>query len=288
MHATEHGIGFGGGQVSPPGFSHLLRAGTVNEMCLSCHQGGDGKADTPPDIMGPATYESSTLKRAAGSFQAAVGVTTPNGHALGLRNEQAPGGTWASGAEGMTCLTCHAPHGNSNYRNLVLRPGNATSDCVVTDVTEDVVTPTAKHYSVTNLHYTGQGLGGWCQGCHTKYHGQPGDPNLGGGIGGDTPGSSSYWFRHPTEGVTMAQGVTNLHLDPAYWFTGAQSRVPVVSPSKVVPGTAATSDNQPFCGTCHKAHGSPHRAASIWDDPSSPALEEGTDPTQTCQACHYK
>jgi predicted CXXCH cytochrome family protein len=86
----------------------------------------------------------------------------------------------------------------------------------------------------------------------------------------------------------MAQGVTNQHVDPNYWFTGVQSRVPVVSASKTVPGPAATSDNQPFCGTCHKAHGSTHRAALIWDDPTSPALEDGTSATQTCQACHYK
>jgi len=85
----------------------------------------------------------------------------------------------------------------------------------------------------------------------------------------------------------MAQGASNGHLDASFWFTLAQSFVPVVSSSETIPGGAATSDNQPFCGSCHKAHGSTHRAGLIWDDPTTSALEDGSSAMQTCQACHY-
>jgi hypothetical protein len=107
-------------------------------------------------------------------------------------------------------------------------------------------------------------------------------------MGGDAPKSGTAWFRHPTQGVTMAQGVTNRHVDPDYWFAAALSRVPVVSPSGVTPGSARNSDNEVFCGSCHKAHGSPHRAGLIWDDPATSALEDGTSATQLCQGCHHE
>jgi len=288
MHASRRGIGYGGGLPGPTGYPKLLRASTASELCLTCHDGGSGTGDSAPDVMSAAPYETASLKRASGAFQAAVGASTDNGHDLGMASQTAPGGTWSSGT-GMSCASCHDPHGNAYYRNLVPFPGNAPTQRPVTAVTQAVLTPTATQYSVGNLRYTSStnGLAAWCQGCHTNFHGQPGDANMGGAAGGDVPGSSSYWFRHPTMGITMAQGVTNLHIDSSYWFTGALSRVPAVSPSGVIPGSSGSSDNEVFCGSCHKAHGSAHPSGMIWDDPSTSALEDGALERQTCQTCHY-
>lgn len=110
---------------------------------------------------------------------------------------------------------------------------------------------------------------------------------MGGSLTGDT-NTGSPWLRHPTRDVTMARGVTNKHVDGSHWFSSLTSRVPVVSPSGVVPGTSGTSDNQVFCGSCHKAHGSEHRAGLIYDDESTAAAEDGTALMQTCQQCHYQ
>ncbi|MFQ6098460.1 MAG: hypothetical protein ACE5O2_12110 [Armatimonadota bacterium] len=289
MHASQRGIGYGGSVLNPPGYPSLLRAATPSELCLTCHDGGGGTGDSAPDVMTAASYETADVKRPAGAFQAPVAVATQNGHDLGVPDEVAPGGTWSSGAQGMSCATCHDPHGNGNYRNLVPRPGTASADLQVTAISESVQTPTSAQYSVANVGYTDSdnGLAEWCRGCHTDFHGPAGDSRLGGSSSGDPAGSDSFWFRHPTRDVTMAEGAANGHIDGDYWFTAAASRVPVVSPSGVIPGTPGSSDNEVFCGSCHKAHGSGHRSALIWDDPSTGAIEDGASATQTCEMCHY-
>jgi hypothetical protein len=152
------------------------------------------------------------------------------------------------------------------------------------------------HYAVDNILYrqtqvggTDFGLSEWCSGCHGDYHGIGGSGNMGGSTTGDA-NAGSPWLRHPVRGVTMAQGVTNKHIDPGHWFDTAsvKSRIPVVSASGVVPGTSAGSDNQVFCGSCHKAHGSNHRAGLIYDDDATVVPEDGNSMIQTCQQCHYE
>ncbi|MEW6200728.1 MAG: cytochrome c3 family protein, partial [bacterium] len=122
---------------------------------------------------------------------------------------------------------------------------------------------------------------------------------------------TDQWLRHPARDVTMAEGCTNQSIDNANgacdatlgrWFNTAVvlSWVPVVSQTcgvactpgggAAIPGTEAASDNEPFCGTCHKAHGSNRDAGVIWDDPTTAAYEDGSTSTMTnlCQNCHYK
>jgi hypothetical protein len=165
-----------------------------------------------------------------------------------------------------------------------------------TAVQQKFGTPMLSHYAVDNILYrqtqvgtTDFGLSEWCSGCHGDYHGGGGLGNMGGSTAGD-PNAGSPWLRHPTRGVSMAQGVTNKRIDPGHWFdtTSVKSRVPVVSPSGVVPGSSAGSDNQVFCGSCHKAHGSNHWAGLIYDNETTSVPEDGASLMQTCQQCHYQ
>lgn len=306
------------GGASPP-FKRLLLFDTINGLCLSCHDGqGDGAA-TAPDVMDGVGYG---IVRAAGRFFT-VGVVNGNGHNLGdtVDTPETPQGNaapyvWTTdGTTGMVCTECHNPHGNSSYRNLVLRPGAFDSDLAVTDVSETALTPTSTQYDISNIRYTGSqyGLSRWCRACHTNFHcadtaGATCNPytNLGGDADGDDGAvTTDQWLRHPTRDVTMAEACANAHVDSAdsacddatvgNWWT-ISSNVPVVSPTSTVPGTEAGSDNEPFCGTCHKAHGAPQpppatRVSSLlWDDPATVDDEDGTTGIMEdlCQNCHYK
>lgn len=266
-------------------FPRLLRQ-SESQLCLVCH---DGRTDAP-DVFGS---NAGTNVRAAGALNR-VGESGPyaeaNGHSLGSTNA-APGGTWTGNqAGGLQCKHCHDIHGNAYYRNLTPNPGTAKGKFVTyltgttysgTAAVQQLATsPIATHYSVSNIRYrqtkvgsTDFGISQWCSGCHGDF--------LPAGGSGSPPAD------HSTDGVTMAQAVVNGNVDPNHWFSALASRVPVVSPSGAVPGTSGTSDNQVFCGTCHKAHGSTNPKGLIYDDETTAAPEDGTSQMQTCQQCHY-
>jgi hypothetical protein len=264
-------------------FPRLLRQ-AASQLCLSCH---DGRTNTP-DVLGA---HHSAHVRAAGALNR-VGDTGPyaegHGHTLGSTGA-APGGTWTGNqaGDGLQCKHCHEIHGNPYYRNLTPNPGTATEKFVTyltgptysgtAAVQQLASTPLTAHYAVDNIRYrqtkvgiTDFGLTEWCAGCHPDYQWSPPSP----------PKS------HHSTGVTMAQGVTDGAVDPAFWFSPLQSRAPVVSASGAVPGTAGTSDNQMFCGSCHKAHGSANARSLIFDNSGTAALEDGTTMNDTCQQCH--
>ncbi len=108
---------------------------------------------------------------------------------------------------------------------------------------------------------------------------------MGGSPSGDT-GPGNEWLRHPTRDVTMSDGYRNGHLGGDGWFSGLVSRVAVVSPTEV-PGSSADSDNEAFCGSCHKAHGSSHKYLLIYDDSETLPHEDGQRMSETCTQCHY-
>ena len=299
MHYSE------GGQpvTTPSGESYagpsayLIRADSINMLCLSCHDSGTGETNSAPDVIGVASYESPVLKRAGGFFRKPMGIAYHTGHSLGVLNETAPGSnppvTFPSG---LTCVSCHDPHGNSNYRSLKTSVGNETHLKVSyingvysrqSSIFQNTLRPTSLRYSAGNIRYTRDdkedGLSHWCQGCHTDIHGPLGNFNKGRPLD-NYSGSSEFY--HPILGVTMSQAMMDKIINVSGWFNRYESRVPVISPSNQIPGTRSNSDNQVGCMTCHKAHGSNNKAGLIYDNPQTAALEDGTSLNQTCQQCH--
>ena len=273
-------------------FPKLLK-NSSSQLCLACH---DGKTDAP-DVLGSNT---GTYVQAAGQLNVNGDGNEGTGHTISS-TAAPPGGSWTN--PGLQCTHCHDKHGNGYYRNLLPNPGAATGK-TVTYMTGSAYTgtaaiqqlassPMATHYAASNILYrqtqianSDFGLSEWCGGCHGDYHGGGGAFNIGGSPTGDT--GASPWLRHPTRDVTMAEGVTNRHADSTHWFSSLLSRIPVVSPSGTIPGTASSSDNEVFCGSCHKAHGSPNRKGLIFDNETTAATEDGTALNQTCQQCHYQ
>ncbi|MFH0926415.1 MAG: cytochrome c3 family protein [bacterium] len=263
-----------------------LLVNSINDTCLICHDGPDctGEDDAPPDIVGNLNGGSFYI-RAAGQLEEVNSLSgNPNGHDLGGEPGFIPGSKDSSQKMQIACSSCHNPHGSNNYRNLVANPGNNNDIQPVTGVKEDVASPTSKQYDVRNIHYlnSSNGLSQWCKGCHPLFHENV--CGIGACDNGDTPDDGDEWIRHPIGGVTMSEGVSNGHLDDKYWFSTIKSRVPVVSPSNNIPN----NDNEVFCGSCHKAHGSGHKYGLIYDNPATETPEDGERLLQTCQQCHYK
>ncbi|HEX2835258.1 MAG TPA: cytochrome c3 family protein [Thermoanaerobaculia bacterium] len=230
QHNSSGGVPMRTDSVAAPA-AMLLRRGTAQELCLSCHAGANASA---PDVIAPVTYVSES---AAGAFPASHEPSSMAHDLLSATPVIPPGGTVAMVLQ---CTTCHDPHGNQNYRNL--RPDPTRSGLPgVTVVSHQGVTANgsnpAQVYVRDNVIYK-SGVSAWCATCH-------GAPVP----GSDHPDDTAIW------GATLA--------DYTLWSSSTLPHVPVHSPSdNVVPSV----DDRVICISCHKAHGSDHPAAMIYAD----------------------
>ena len=192
-----HGFIINPGAGGP--FEHLLRD-EVNNLCLSCHDGG-GFA---PDVLG-AAGAAGTVR--LGGYLNRLGVEglAATGHTLDSL-EEAPGSdpVWKpedeNGAgKGLNCINCHHQHGYGRWVQLVPQPEDEPGQPRVpselwsrtttrpsrrNDLTKDVYERAAGSYDESDVDWnepdpTNSKIGTWCMGCHTNFHGQVGDANNG-------------------------------------------------------------------------------------------------------------
>jgi predicted CXXCH cytochrome family protein len=206
---------------SPDPAQHLLRGADEVSLCLACHDGANPRA---PDVLAPVGYVANP---AGGAFSSRGGEDTGTAHdLLPPTPVLVPSG---DALMVLTCSSCHDPHGNGNYRNLRNRPGGqaGTGTPVVVDQTKiaNGSNPT-EVYPESNLKYR-SGVSQWCLDCHTQIDVTHSHPY-------DRPISGSFFASYTT------------------WSSVVGVRVPVQSPTDpAVPST----DDQVFCLSCHKAHG---------------------------------
>jgi hypothetical protein len=293
MHASKDGTLYNGGA----GFAGLLKGGTVNQLCMACHDGTDpvapdvvatGTAAAPNDTLGIAY--ASKYKNCGGFFQSDYSTLASNfGHNLGGGAVTAVQGTWASSATGMKCTDCHGPHGTANYRNLVLKPGTAVADVTVRGgvsgtqevyLKENIVVPattpdTATHYDTDAVSFNDpNNLVSWCLGCHTNIttgEKHPQDAAIG---AGDSDGA--HWLSGTGAGFGTDIGDAGRGI-PRVRFaqTGTSydtARVPSASTNKV------------FCLSCHKGHGSKYDSTIVWPH----FTRDAADRPAACNQCHNK
>ncbi len=236
------------------------------------------------------------------------------------------------------CLYCHDQHGNSNFRNLRYDPGTPENDnrndpdrVVITfaydpvsdpdDNTKDVNywgpgadTPVGNKFTRTNVRFRRapldtdlpvRGISAFCGKCHMDFWGESGDANVGGSISGglgagdDNSASDSPWVRHPVDDISIGLANSNLHADLSNWSgIAATAKARHIDPTD----TGDFGEDQPFCLSCHYAHGggNPNFAGVSEYDHSNLAMKDSTglvniDPSydtasgrirNVCQQCH--
>lgn len=225
--------------------AYLLRAADEISLCLACHDGSNLRA---PDVLAPVGYVANP---SSGSFPSRDGSGTGKGHRLVRSSPQrVPLG---SKDLILTCASCHAPHGNANYRNLRTRPGGGTGADLVITVDQvkraDGANP-AEVYGLANLTHRA-GMNAWCIDCHDRAPAEHGEHPVDRTIYGSTRASYAQWLA----------------------LTGP--RLPVENPTDpVVPST----DDRLSCVTCHYAHG----------DASSELRAPPSGSGDLCSQCHVQ
>jgi hypothetical protein len=289
MHASkQHAAGAGDTTYTYPyagtPTAKLLRAETVNNVCLGCHDGQtaipDVFCDNSASAMTPNGRRAGALNAATNAF--GINNVAPyaeeDGHSL--FSEDLPpgnvGGTGAIGsnaaligAEGLECTSCHGAHGNKYYRNMngyrnATPPSYIPAQWQGIEVsyqiggtpmdTAWVYEALPHNYDDANINYqepdqTRSAYGEWCGVCHGNFHGAPGSTNI---------GPSGAEVRHPTAGVDMDSSTTAKWANPT-----TTNRLKVMSAAGhwTVSGSGTPRPNlaseqfTPSCFTCHKSHG---------------------------------
>ncbi len=285
QHSSEQGQQLPGGP-----YTYLLLKNSINELCLSCH---DGSNPTAPDVLTPVDmYNTTESKESGAGWFAPAGENNIHGHSLGL-SLLTPLQNSAKITE-LNCASCHAVHGNGNYRNLLYDPAGRGDSIALIDGM-DIFTehppdkpPTSSGaviaYNRGNIGYKAK-YSRWCAACHDL-------------LNSNNPSTPPAHFNgHPVD-VALNEFFSDLHADPGHWTGGLGDgfintpgatdgilRVPFESAlaTDFASSKLPQNSDRVFCGSCHKAHGGENQKSVLW-----PFREGGNNFVAGCQQCHNK
>ncbi|GAB4341896.1 MAG: cytochrome c [Candidatus Abyssubacteria bacterium] len=289
-HFSQHGRPPAGAEPGGP-FEKLLLFSSPTKLCLSCHDGSDVDA---PDVLEPVTTSYAPDQFSGGGYFQYSGETpSPNGHDLGVFPAEVPFSGMAPLS--LQCTSCHNPHGNAYYRNLIPEPGvgagtalahnnpSQPTDNVFEQIHPDGANP-SEAYRTSNIAYRAE-MSEWCAECHDRLL-----PNQ--------PGTLPAHFQAHPSGVAIGYGA-GVHVDERHWLGGTGAgfgevigdglpgipRVRFQTPSATSFESArlVSAYNEVFCATCHFAHGGPYAAGATWPYKSPTQKADAYAP---CQQCH--
>jgi len=266
---------------------NLLKYSDPLDLCLSCHDGVAGV----PDVVNADV--NGLTERSAGFFDE-PGLVSAHSHDLGRNLPSGGSGIcsrchWGAPEDHkVTCIDCHAAHGNGNPRNLQWAsdpegtpPLGLFNPAGMSGLPKYERANTA--YGTAN-DVTLREPTNICLDCHHVFSGATYTDSNGDGI----------HERHPTYDSersspnSISQGTVRGTTNPAHWeagtgsgFTGTQ-RVPFVTSGALDYASASVVDattNGVFCLSCHKAHGSANAFSLVWDI-------NGQVDRKGCDQCH--
>ncbi|NMM35812.1 MAG: cytochrome c3 family protein [Phycicoccus sp.] len=255
-------------------------------LCLTCHGAtGTGASSDVVDGLGyPTAARGATAGalRGGGFSFALINSATPGGQSNSYSNvagtipvlgagvgtssahtvDGTTGTAWGNGAIsttvntgkaiGLTCGSCHDPHGNGTYRILKNIPMD--SGGTSTPIADSAV---AKVYTTTNYWKVEDttapafiaNVSAWCTTCHTRY--------LSGGDGATPSGDALFTYRHKSNDVAQGKAsCIQCHVSHGSnaAMAGVQSAASTNNPGDTVPTGSSKLlriDNRGTCQMCH-------------------------------------
>jgi hypothetical protein len=309
MHNSQNGAPVDPGH--PEGNPWLLINATPSDVCLSCHSTGSRGVFAvsplaPNNQHGGGDFCFLTEDNINDGYG---GGTNPipgskSGHSIVAPSKgviadpvltHSPGGTFSSDMLG--CSSCHAPHGNTNFR-LLNGVGAVQDDVFVfTNPAPSAVGIALSSSAVeSNTNHTAyhSGMSDWCANCHGDFH------NLGQGV-----------LKH-VNGVPVGGTISNNYdhyNGTTHYLSGTHTTaylkdVPFEDAATTVSGTTGpTAGSTVMCLSCHRPHATSSPDAGRWDFNVTFLSEDGVasgsyaipDPYASpgvqrslCNKCHVK
>ncbi|MCL5959777.1 MAG: hypothetical protein M1358_10795, partial [Chloroflexi bacterium] len=292
-NAGPHG-NYGGGTSTPDGCAgchrahtatgpYLLAAASPDALCEICH-GATGNTDVFDGLL--TNLSNRTLN--GGGFRYMGGTTTSHTASVTSKHDVAGvSGTtvtaWGSNPDGagsqgqLECVSCHNPHGSSNYRILndsgtwAATPSAGVltfqSSQVVTISAGSLTEPTGygrygpgSWDALSNTYYT-KGINDFCSTCHEMYLTKAGSAT--------NPSSESAYYYYPGKQDT-GSGATYRYRHQVSVSSGADENNKYKMLRFAATNSSAEIRDSMTCLTCHFAHGT-SATAETYSAAASPA-----------------
>jgi predicted CXXCH cytochrome family protein len=317
-NAGPHG-NFGGGASTPDGCAgchrahtaigpYVLAAESPDALCELCH-GSTGNTDVFDGIL-----TSNNAQLNGGGF-VRMGGTTQSGSAVQSKHDiEGLGGTtmtaWGSGSSGLgaegrlECVSCHNPHGSTNYRILNDSGKWVNNSKILSFAQNQVLTNTSGNFAepsndskyapgswdaLSNTYYQ-NGINAFCSSCHQQYAANGGAysrPSNTTAV--NSAGEPYYWYGPATQDIDDGEGdLVRYRHSTSRTSTSDQNINRGKTLRFATTSNASTIRGVRTCLTCHFAHGTTATAGTLSAN-ASPAGDSANllyDNRGVCQACH--